>query len=723
MLNADTKLLKSHPTPLIVLVFHLLLTHFCRGQFQLIGSSQPIVATLGHDIILPCHLDPAEDASGLTLEWTRADLNPRFVHVWRDGQELESKKHPSFEGRTSLFIDELKLGNISLKVSKVKIGDQGTYRCFIPSPGKQSSVQLVVAAVFSPVLSLAGIDKDTSGVVLQCESKGWYPEPEVVWLDGEGNLLSAGPTETVRGPDDLYTVSSRVTVEKRHSNNFTCRVQQKNINQTRETHIYISDDFFEVQSSSFTLTVGLAVSLAVCILLILLLVFFVWKWRQNIIINKGSHWGDSGRGEERNCSKRNKTEDQRETLMADETVQMEVLNEGKGKKKNKHLNKQKTEQQRREEAENRVKRVLILFSEELETRKNEKQDELQQLREERQRHQNNLQTVKKELENKNKELQTIQAMLSRWPLRGRKEEEQKKNKAEQEVETLKKKMETHQKELDIKIKQVEDKQAEVQQLQDEIQRMETNLRTLMENLESNNKELERSQAAPVRSPSSWLEGKQAEISQLLQEKQNRQKEVDTLYNQLETKNKELDQKLWHEQQRAEKAEKDLKELKIRNKEWEKKFKEEKKKRKEAERKVENSNKEPEPKYIANRCEVLEENDTSSTNQSSITAPDVEVDPQGKYIRLRNSSNEEQQLGGWRLGVRLNETKPIMYTFENSFKLQAGNTVTLWASGSGGRHDATDRVWMDLKSWRSGDKLQVTLISNTGDIHYNLKFMS
>ena len=75
--------------------------------------------------------------------------------------------------------------------------------------------------------------------MLQCESKGWYPEPEVFWLDSEGNLLSAGPTETVRGPDDLYTVSSRVTVEKRHNNNFTCRVQQNNINQTRETHIIV----------------------------------------------------------------------------------------------------------------------------------------------------------------------------------------------------------------------------------------------------------------------------------------------------------------------------------------------------------------------------------------------------------------------------------------------------------------------------------------------------
>ena len=94
-------------------------------------------------------------------------------------------------------------------------------------------------AASSLVINLLEINRNKGGVVLQCNSTGWYPEPEVLWLDSEGNLLSAGPTETVRGPDDLYTVSSRVTVEKRHSNSFTCRVQQNSTNQTRETLIHV----------------------------------------------------------------------------------------------------------------------------------------------------------------------------------------------------------------------------------------------------------------------------------------------------------------------------------------------------------------------------------------------------------------------------------------------------------------------------------------------------
>uniref|UniRef100_A0A3Q1JF07 Ig-like domain-containing protein n=1 Tax=Anabas testudineus TaxID=64144 RepID=A0A3Q1JF07_ANATE len=239
------------------------------------------MARVGDDITLPCHLEPAMDVVMMNLEWSRSDLNNVYVYSWRSGQEYVRTKHPSYTGRTSLFTDELKHGNISLKLSKVKLSDKGTYKCFIPKLNKQTLVELVVApdAAASPVISLAGIDGEKGGLVLQCESKGWYPEPELLWLDAEGKILSAGPTETVRGPDDLYTVSSRLTVEKRHSNNIICRVQQRNINQIRDTQIHVPDDFFNFQSGSSAATVAVSVSLAVCLLFILLLVFFLWKMK------------------------------------------------------------------------------------------------------------------------------------------------------------------------------------------------------------------------------------------------------------------------------------------------------------------------------------------------------------------------------------------------------------------------------------------------------------
>uniref|UniRef100_A0A3P9AS05 Ig-like domain-containing protein n=1 Tax=Maylandia zebra TaxID=106582 RepID=A0A3P9AS05_9CICH len=211
---------------------------FFAGYSQEAPTKQ-IVALLGDDVVLPCFLKTPVDVSQLQLEWARTDLTPGFIYMWDKNKENVELKEPSYTGRTSLSFDKLKHEDVSLTLSKVQLSDQGPYRCFIPQLGQIYDIDnLTHRSASTPVMKV--MSNVSSRVVLQCESAGWYPEPELLWLDGEGNLLSAGPTETLRGPDDLYTVSSRVT---RHSNNITCRVQQRNTNQSRETHIHVPASF------------------------------------------------------------------------------------------------------------------------------------------------------------------------------------------------------------------------------------------------------------------------------------------------------------------------------------------------------------------------------------------------------------------------------------------------------------------------------------------------
>ncbi|XP_076019348.1 butyrophilin subfamily 3 member A2-like [Genypterus blacodes] len=266
-----TSVLRAVCATLILLVQ----THSCGGQPQVIGP-QKIVAMLGDDVILPCHLEPVVDAVSMTLEWARPDLTPRFVFVWLNRQEMWDK-HPSYKGRTSVSIDELRQGNISLRLSNVTLSDEGKYRCFVPMLDTQTNIELVIAAASSPVISLLGIDPNSRTGMLECESAGWYPEPEVLWLDAEGNIISAGPTETLRGPDGLYTVRSSVTVINKHANTFTCKLRQNKTNQARETQIHIQDDFFMVSCRPVGSN---AIVASVCLLFILTVCFVLWKYRQ-----------------------------------------------------------------------------------------------------------------------------------------------------------------------------------------------------------------------------------------------------------------------------------------------------------------------------------------------------------------------------------------------------------------------------------------------------------
>ncbi|XP_054876236.1 butyrophilin subfamily 2 member A2-like [Poeciliopsis prolifica] len=260
-----------------------ILIHLSEGQSQEPVLPLTIRAMPGDDVVLPHRVDPPLDPTQFTVEWGRPDLKPRFVHVWHNQKEYLADQNKLFKGRTSLFNDKLKDGNFSLKLSDVRHSDNGRYRCYIPKEKTEYFINLIVGSVSSPAVSLSGLDVSSSGVMLDCSAAGWYPEPELLWLDADGNIMSAGPAEKSSDPDGVYTVSSRVTVEKRNYNNFTCRVQQRDINQSRETHIHVPDDFFIYESSC---SVSISFNVILVIMLVLGVAFMIWMKKQNKKKNK-----------------------------------------------------------------------------------------------------------------------------------------------------------------------------------------------------------------------------------------------------------------------------------------------------------------------------------------------------------------------------------------------------------------------------------------------------
>lgn len=118
------------------------------GQPCVVGSLQPIVATSGDDVVLPCHLEPSQSVEEAVVEWSRQEPgHVQYVHVYRDHGEVTDMKTASYHRRTALFTEELRRGNISLKITDVSPADEGSYRCFVPtlrSPAKDSTVRLIV---------------------------------------------------------------------------------------------------------------------------------------------------------------------------------------------------------------------------------------------------------------------------------------------------------------------------------------------------------------------------------------------------------------------------------------------------------------------------------------------------------------------------------------------------------------------------------------------------
>uniref|UniRef100_UPI0037E840F2 myelin-oligodendrocyte glycoprotein-like isoform X2 n=1 Tax=Semicossyphus pulcher TaxID=241346 RepID=UPI0037E840F2 len=136
--------------------FSMLVWTLVEGQVRVIGSSQLIMAALGEDVILPCHLEPEFNVQALTVEWSRPDLKSdpwdelsegEYVHIYRNRQVVPETM-AAYIGRTKLFTDSLRRGNISLKILNVSLSDQGRYKCFVPRLKSAATIELVVDTNF-----------------------------------------------------------------------------------------------------------------------------------------------------------------------------------------------------------------------------------------------------------------------------------------------------------------------------------------------------------------------------------------------------------------------------------------------------------------------------------------------------------------------------------------------------------------------------------------------
>ncbi|XP_063145834.1 lamin-B2 [Candoia aspera] len=93
----------------------------------------------------------------------------------------------------------------------------------------------------------------------------------------------------------------------------------------------------------------------------------------------------------------------------------------------------------------------------------------------------------------------------------------------------------------------------------------------------------------------------------------------------------------------------------------------------------------------------------------------EVDPEGKFVQLKNHSDKDQSLGNWRLKRKVGEGEEIAYKFTPKYVLRAGQTVTIWAAEAGVAHSPPlVLVWKNQGSWGTGDHIHTYLVNADGE---------
>ncbi|XP_039766793.1 butyrophilin subfamily 3 member A2-like [Ornithorhynchus anatinus] len=191
-------------------------------QFTVIGPATPIVALVGEDIELPCHLVPKKSTEHMEVRWSRSKFS-QSVHVYRDGQDQDGEQMEEYRERTDLVVG---YGHVTLKIYDIRVSDVGRYRCFFRDGRMhdEATVELQVAVEgIQPRLHIKGhTDQE---LVLECGSSGWYPEPELEWRDDRGRVIPSRSLHRLRAGDGLYVVAASVAVPIHFVRQMSCSVR------------------------------------------------------------------------------------------------------------------------------------------------------------------------------------------------------------------------------------------------------------------------------------------------------------------------------------------------------------------------------------------------------------------------------------------------------------------------------------------------------------------
>ncbi|NXN36999.1 BT3A2 protein, partial [Rhinoptilus africanus] len=225
-------------------------------QYKIIPPDKPVTGIIGKGVLLPCQLKVKIIPERLSVQWIFSGNSKRIDVTTYDGKNTHNPVHEdeTYQGRTNFFQSEFNKGNVSLHLKNVTVLDKGKYTCSVFFENWYDEVVVD--------LNVAGKDDECSvfldshadqGIELTCKSQGWFPVPEVVWLNSKGQTRKEDvTTQRIKTSSGIYDVVSSMNLERGSDKEVSCRVVNNLLNAVCESRVLISDVFFPSTSPWMT---------------------------------------------------------------------------------------------------------------------------------------------------------------------------------------------------------------------------------------------------------------------------------------------------------------------------------------------------------------------------------------------------------------------------------------------------------------------------------------
>ncbi|OWK05132.1 SKINT1 [Cervus elaphus hippelaphus] len=208
-------------------------------KFTVNGIEGPILAPLGGKVELSCQLSPPQSAEHMEIRCFRNHYK-KPVHLYKDGKDLYGETISNYVERTELLTDTIGEGKVTLRIFRVNADDDGMYHCFFKDGDfYEEAITEVKVTATSLETQILVHPPNTKGLLVECISGGWFPQPQMEWRDTRENIIPPSSKSHSQDTDKLFNMKMTLLLQSTHGN-ITCYLRNPVTGQEEKTSIVLS---------------------------------------------------------------------------------------------------------------------------------------------------------------------------------------------------------------------------------------------------------------------------------------------------------------------------------------------------------------------------------------------------------------------------------------------------------------------------------------------------
>ncbi|KAM6217038.1 LOW QUALITY PROTEIN: selection and upkeep of intraepithelial T-cells protein 1-like [Rhynchocyon petersi] len=209
-------------------------------QFTVNALHKKILVHLGEVVELSCQLSPPQSAEHMEVRWFR-NRYTQPVHLYKNGKDLYGETISRYVERTEFLKEAIGDGKVTLRILNISVDDDGQYHCFFQDGNfyDETIIELKVTATSLEVQVFVH-PPTTKGVLVECNSGGWFPQPQMEWRDNRGEKIPHASISHSQDSEKLFNMKMTLLLTSSSNNNVTCYLQNPVTGQEGKTSIVLS---------------------------------------------------------------------------------------------------------------------------------------------------------------------------------------------------------------------------------------------------------------------------------------------------------------------------------------------------------------------------------------------------------------------------------------------------------------------------------------------------